>query len=151
MDLKEILSISGKPGLYKNVAQSKTGVIVESLNDGKRFQVFASDKISALGEISIYTSGEDMQLREVFRLMRENLAEAFAPGVKSTDKELVNFFESIVPDYDKERFYVSHMRKVNAWYNILIEQGITDFSEPVEEEAGISQKSPGETPSEETN
>lgn len=151
MDLKEILSISGKPGLYKNVAQSKTGVIVESLNDGKRFQVFASDKISALGEISIYTSGEDMQLREVFRLMRANLAETPAPGSKSTDKELVNFFESIVPDYDKERFYVSHMRKVTAWYNVLIEKGITDFSEPVEEEVANTQESPGETPSEETS
>ncbi|MBK7172505.1 MAG: DUF5606 domain-containing protein [Bacteroidales bacterium] len=149
MDLKDVLSISGKPGLYRNVAQSKTGVIVESLSDGKRFQVFASDKISALGEISIYTANEDMHLREVFRLMQLNLAEKPAPGSKSSEKELVNFFESIVPDYDKERFYVSHMRKVTAWYNILLENGVTDFSEVIEESAEVAAESPGEEPSSE--
>lgn len=133
MDLKDIMSISGKPGLHKNIAQSKSGVIVESLVDGKRFQVFASDKISALGEISIYTTGEEMPLREVFRLIREKLADLPAPGNKASDKELVQFFEGIIPEYDKERFYVSHMRKLVGWYNMLLEKGITDFSEPVEE------------------
>lgn len=135
MNLKDILSISGKPGLHKNIAQSKTGVIVESLSDGKRFQVFASDKISSLGEISIYTSSEDMPLREVFRLIREKNADQPAPGIKSTDKELVEFFESIVPEYDKERFYISHMRKLVGWYNILLEKGITDFTEETTDEA----------------
>jgi len=133
MDLKDILSISGKPGLHKNIAQSKTGVIVESLADGKRFQVFASDKISALGEISIYTAGEDMPLKEVFRLIREKHKDEPAPDHKASDKELVEFFEGIVPEYDKERFYISHMRKLVGWYNILLEKGITDFTETVEE------------------
>jgi hypothetical protein len=133
MDLKDIMSISGKPGLYQNIAQSKTGVIVESLIDGKRFQVFASDKISALGEISIYTSGEDLPLREVFRLIREKHADNPAPGNKASDKELLEFFEGIVPEYDKERFYISHMRKLVGWYNLLLEKGITDFSQPDEE------------------
>ena len=144
MDLKDIMSISGKPGLYKNIAQSKTGVIVESLIDSKRFQVFASDKISSLGEISIYTSGEDMPLREIFRLIREKHAEQPAPDHKATDKELVEFFEAIVPEYDKERFYISHMRKLASWYNMLLEKGITDFSEVAEEPTEEIPESPGE-------
>jgi len=144
MDLKDIMSISGKPGLYKNIAQSKSGVIVESLTDGKRFQVFASDKISALGEISIYTTGEDMALREVFRLIKEKYQDTPAPGNKAGDKEILQFFEGIVPDYDKERFYVSHMRKLVGWYNILLEKGITDFSELVEDAGSDSAGSPGE-------
>jgi hypothetical protein len=144
MDLKDIMSISGKPGLHKNVAQSKTGVIVESLADGKRFQVFASDKISALGEISIYTSGEDLPLREVFRLIREKHADKPAPGNKATDKQLVEFFEEIVPTYDKDRFYVSHMRKLVGWYNILLEKGITDFEAPAEESPSDTTEAQGE-------
>jgi hypothetical protein len=146
MDLKDILSISGKPGLHKNIAQSKTGVIVESLTDGKRFQVFASDKISSLGEISIYTSGEDMSLREVFRLIREKHNDLPAPGSKASDKELAEFFESIVPQYDKERFYISHMRKLVGWYNTLLEKGITDFSEVIEEPEIEATDSPGDAP-----
>lgn len=134
MDLKDILSISGKPGLYQNIAQSKNGVIVESLTDGKRFQVFTNDKVSSLAEISIYTATEDMSLREVFRLIREKINEQPAPSGKSGDEELVNFFGGIIPDYDRERFYVSHMRKVVTWYNMLIQKGITDFSEPAADE-----------------
>ncbi len=156
MNLKDILSISGKPGLHKNIAQSKTGVIVESLSDGKRFQVFASDKISSLGEISIYTSGEDMPLKEIFRLIREKFADQPAPGIKASDKELAEFFESVVPDYDKERFYISHMRKLAGWYNILLEKGITDFTDETAEEVPESPESPesaaepGEAPDDET-
>jgi len=132
MDLKEILSISGKPGLFKSVAQTKTGVIVESLIDNKRFQVFSSDKISSLGEISIYTSGEDMALRRVFKLMQEKETGAPVPAVTANDKELVEYFEASVPEYDKNRFYLSHMRKVIGWYHLLIEKGYNDFTEPEE-------------------
>ena len=136
MDLKEILSVSGKPGLFKTIAQTKTGVIIESLIDGKRIQAFASDKISSLGEISIFTTGEDMQLREVFRLIGEKNGDQPAPDSKSDDRALKAFFESIVPDYDSERVYVSHMRKLVQWYNLLLANGITDFSAPVEESEG---------------
>lgn len=133
MDLKEILSVSGKPGLFKTIAQTKTGVIIESLIDGKRIQAFASDKISSLGEISIFTNVEDMPLREVFRLIREKSGDQAAPDAKSDDNALKAFFETIVPDYDKERVYTSHIRKLVQWYNLLIANGITDFSEPAEE------------------
>lgn len=133
MDLKEILSVSGKPGLFKTIAQTKTGVIIESLIDGKRIQAFASDKISSLGEISIFTTNEDMPLREVFRLIHEKIGEANAPDLKSDDKALKAFFESIVPEYDHERVYTSHMRKLAQWYNLLIANGITDFTAPADE------------------
>lgn len=133
MDLKDILSIAGKPGLYKNIAQAKNGVIIESLTDGKRSQAFANDKISSLGEISVFTESDDMPLREVFRLMQEKLAGTAAPDSKADDKSLVAFFNEVLPQYDKERVYTSHIRKMITWYNLLIQNGITDFTEPVEE------------------
>lgn len=143
MDLKEILSVSGKPGLFKTIAQTKTGVIIESLTDGKRIQAFASDKISSLGEISIFTKNEDLPLREVFRLIQEKNADQPALDAKSNDSALKAFFETILPDYDRERVYVSHMRKLVQWYNLLLANGITDFSAPTEEiEADAD--SPGE-------
>jgi len=144
MDLKEILSVSGKPGLFKTIAQTKTGVIIESLIDGKRLQAFASDKISSLGEISIFTKDEDLPLREVFRLIQEKNSDQPAPDAKTDDNALKAFFESILPDYDRERVYVSHMRKLVQWYNLLIANGITDFSVPAEE-AEADSASPGET------
>lgn len=144
MDLKEILSVSGKPGLFKTIAQTKTGVIIESLTDGKRLQAFASDKISSLGEISIFTEDEDLPLREVFRLIQEKNGDQPAPDAKTDDNALKAFFESILPDYDRERVYVSHMRKLVQWYNLLIANGITDFTAPAEE-AEDDSASPGET------
>jgi hypothetical protein len=144
MDLKEILSVSGKPGLFKTIAQTKTGVIIESLTDGKRLQAFASDKISSLGEISIFTKDEDLPLREVFRLIQEKNSDQPAPDAKTDDNALKAFFESILPDYDRERVYVSHMRKLVQWYNLLIANGITDFTAPAEE-AEDDSASPGET------
>jgi hypothetical protein len=142
MDLKEILSVSGKPGLFKTIAQTKNGVIIEALSDGKRLQAFASDKISSLGEISIFTTADDMPLREVFRLMQEKTSGEPAPGTKASDKDLKAFFESVVPGYDQERVYVSHMKKIISWFNLLIANGITDFSEPAEESTEESE-SPG--------
>ena len=145
MDLKEILSVSGKPGLFKTIAQTKTGVIIESLVDHKRIQAFASDKISSLGEISIFTTGEEMPLREVFRLIQEKNADQPAPDAKASDATLKDFFEMVVPDYDRDRFYVSHMRKLSVWYNQLLANNITDFSTPTEEtgeETGEEAKSP---------
>jgi len=144
MELKDILSVSGKPGLYKTIAQTKNGVIIESLTDGKRIQAFASDKISSLGEISIFTVSEDMPLREVFRLIQEKSSEQPVPDSKADDSTLKAFFEIVLPDYDRERVYTSHVRKLVQWYNLLIANGITDFSAPVEE-IGDESPSPGDT------
>jgi len=144
MELKDILSVSGKPGLFKTIAQTKSGVIIESLSDGKRIQAFASDKISSLGEISIFTVSEDMPLREVFRLILEKSSEQPAPDSKADDNTLRAFFETVLPDYDRERVYASHIRKLIQWYNLLIANGVTDFSAPAEE-VGDEPASPGDT------
>lgn len=149
MDLKDYMTISGKPGLYKTVAQSKTGVIVESLVDGKRFQAFTTDKVSSLGEISIYTDTDDMPVREVFRLMQEKETEVSLPGPKSDDKEIKAYFDKVVPQYDRERFYPSHMRKVISWFNLLVSKGVTDFSEPAE--ATADEESQPDAPPAEVN
>jgi hypothetical protein len=119
MNLKDILSITGKPGLYKNVAQSKNGVIVESISDGKRFPVFTNDKISSLEEISIFTTGDDFPLKSVFKLIFDKEKGGPAPDPKLADKVLRDYFKSIVPEYDEERVYVSHIRKILIWYNLL--------------------------------
>ena len=140
MELKEFLSISGKPGLYKTIAQTKNGVIIESLIDGKRIQAFASDKVSSLGEISIFTTDDDMPLREVFLKFQSKLGAEKAPDAKSDDKKVKAFFEEAIPEYDKEQVYVSHMRKMLGWYNILIGSGVTDFSEQKEEEVATTEK-----------
>jgi len=119
MNLKDILSITGKPGLFKTVAQAKNGVIVESISDGKRFQVFANDKISSLEEISIFTNADDLPLKEVIKRIYEKENGAVAADPKSDDKAMREYFASVVPEYDQERVYVSHIRKILAWYNLL--------------------------------
>ncbi len=119
MNLKDILSITGKPGLYKTVAQAKNGVIVESISDGKRFQVFANDKISSLEEISIFTDGDDLPLKVVLKRIHDKENGAAASDPKSDDKAMREYFAGIVPEYDKERVYVSHIRKILVWYNLL--------------------------------
>ena len=129
MDLKKILSIAGKPGLYKLVAQSKNGLIIESLIDGKRMNAFMNEKISSLEEISLFSHNEDVPLNVALRNMYNLTNGQKAIDKKADDSAVKAFFEQVVPDYDKERVYVSHMRKVIGWYNLLIEKGILDYSE----------------------
>ena len=119
MNLKDILSITGRSGLFKTVAQAKNGVIVESISDGKRFQVFTNDKISSIEEISIFTNADDLPLKEVFKRIYEKENGAIAADPKSDDKALHEYFASVVPEYDVERVYASHIRKILAWYNLL--------------------------------
>ena len=119
MNLKDILSITGKPGLFKTVAQAKNGVIVESISDGKRFQVFDNDKISSLEEISIFTNADDLPLKGVIKRIYDKENGAVAADPKSDDKAMREYFASVVPEYDQERVYVSHIRKILAWYNLL--------------------------------
>jgi len=129
MDLNKILSIAGKPGLYKLVAQSKNGLIIESLIDGKRMNAFMNEKISSLEEISLFSHSEDVALKDVLRSMFNLTSGQKAIDNKADDVKIKEFFGQIVPDYDKERVYVSHMRKVIGWYNLLLEKGMLDFTE----------------------
>ncbi len=133
MELKDILAISGKPGLFKYVAQSSNGVIVESLLDGKRMNAPASSRVSALTEISIYTEGEDIPLADVFTNIYKYTEGKEAISPKETPEKLKAYFAEILPEYDRDRVHVSDMKKVFAWYNALLAAGFTEFRLPEEE------------------
>jgi hypothetical protein len=128
--LKGILSVSGHSGLFKLVAEAKNNIVVESLDTNKRMPVYSTAKVSSLEDIAIFTEHEDMPLKDVFKAISnlENGGEAIS--VKSTDKELKAYFQKVVPDYDKERVYVSDIKKVLQWYNALQKKNLLDFSEP---------------------
>ncbi|MCK4570259.1 MAG: DUF5606 domain-containing protein [Bacteroidales bacterium] len=135
MDLTEIMSISGKPGLYKMLSHTKTGMLVESMDGQKKFPVFAHEKISSLEEISIFTETDDIPLKEAFKKIYELLEGEKALSHKSPVNELKDFFDDAVPDYDKERVYVSDIKKVIQWYNVLHEMKLLDFTEEEDEAA----------------
>lgn len=128
MKFVEILAISGQPGLYKYVAQSKNGLIVESLVDGRRFNASGSSKVSALSEISIFTEGDDMPLNEVYAKIFAHTNGAKAVDHKAAPEQLKAFMAEALPEYDRERVRVSDMKKLFSWFNILVDAGMTDFS-----------------------
>ncbi len=132
-DLNKILSISGERGLYKFVAQANAGVIAESLLTGKRNMYGVNARITTLAEISIYTDDEEISLMKVFENMKEVLGEESAPDSRSDSRILKEFFEKALPEYDRERFYLSHMKKVVDWYNQLKQYASLDFEKPEEE------------------
>lgn len=124
--LKGLLAISGQRGLFKLVSQAKNSIIVESLIDGKRMPAYATSRISALEDISIYTEDEDVKLFDVFKAIfeKENGGQSINP--KSSGNDLKNYFEEVLPLYDRERVYVSDIKKVLTWYNLLIENNLFD-------------------------
>lgn len=125
--LKKILSVSGKPGLYKLVSTSKTITLVESLIDGKRFPIYTHEKIVSLGEIAIYTSEDEIPLKDVLVKIKEyENGGKISDDKKSDNKELFSYFETILPTYDKEKVYASDIKKIVNWYNLLIDNDI-DF------------------------
>ena len=128
-DLSKILSISGQHGLYRYLAQARGGAIVESLSDGKRTVAGANNRITTLADISIYTMAEEVKLKDVFLKIKEVLGDAAAPSPKADAEELKSLFKKALPDYDGDRFYVSHMKKVVEWYNELREKASLDFVE----------------------
>ena len=127
--LKEILSISGKPGLYKLVNNTSNAIIVESLLDGKRFPAYSNSKIISLEDISIYTENEDMPLKEVLKRIFDKEKGADILSHKEATEKIQAYFEEVVPEYDKDRVYVSDMRKIIQRYNLLSEKKILNFSE----------------------
>lgn len=140
MELKEVLSISGVPGLYKYVAQGKGGIIVESLNDSRRTMVGGSAKVSALGDIAIFTDADEVPLADVFQsIYDKNGAEVLSLNNKSANEELSSFMEDILPNYDRERVRMSDIKKLITWYNTLIGAGMTQFKidEESSEEGGV--------------
>ena len=132
--LKKILSIAGKPGLYKLVSTSKTLTLVESLIDKKRIPIYPQEKIVSLGEIAIYTMEDEIPLKDVFTKIKENEdGGKIADEHKSNNKKLFSFFETVLPTYDKEKVYASDIKKIVKWYNLLIENNIDfEVEEPIE-------------------
>jgi len=132
--LKGLLAISGHSGLFKMVAESKNHIIVESLDTQKRMPVYASAKVSALEDIAIYTDEEEVSLKDVFKAIaeKENM-EATIPA-KSSANELKTYFAEILPNYDKDRVYVSDIKKVIQWYNALQKHNLLDFSKEEKQE-----------------
>ena len=132
-DLAKILSVRGQRGLFSYIAQSRNGAIAESLQDHKRVNFSAASGITTLEDISIYTMEGEVKLKEVFLKLKEVLGDADAPSSKASADELKALFEKALPDYDGDRFYVSHMKKVVEWYNQLKNFASLDFVEEEEE------------------
>jgi hypothetical protein len=138
--LKGIVAISGQSGLFKVLSEGKNNVIVESLLTGKRSTVYADVKMSALEDIAIYTSQEDLPLRKVFKKIDEKENGGKAIDVKSSPEELKKYFAEVLPDYDKDKVYFSDIRKVISWYNLLQDKGLLDLEDEKEEKAEEQQK-----------
>jgi hypothetical protein len=136
MDFKDIVAINGRPGLYEMKAQSKGGFIVASLDEGKKIPIAATSNISALNEIAIYTYGEDVPLRVIFRSIAGKEDGKASLSHKESARLLTDYFREILPSYDEDRVYVSNIKKVLQWYNILASNDF-DFSSIEEEEAVI--------------
>lgn len=134
-DLARILSVSGQHGLFNYIAQVRNGAIVEALSDKRRTCFDMKSRITTLADISIYTSEGEMKLQEVFQKLHDALGEADAPTSKASADELKALFLKAIPNYDGDRFYVSHMKKVVDWYNELKNFASLDFEEGNEGEA----------------
>lgn len=146
MDLSGIISISGRPGLYRVIAQGKNNIIVESLTDKKRFPAYSTDRISALNEISIYTLEEDKPLIEIYSEILEKIGNTAAPSHKESINVLQDFLADILPNYDDERVYPSDIKKLFQWYNLLFSAGIIKKEEKDKEIEKPKKKAPAKKP-----
>lgn len=151
--LKRILSVSGKPGLFQLISTNKNITLVESLKDGKRLPIHEHEKIMSLGEISIYTSDDEVPLKDVFVKIKEKEdGNNVSIDKKSSNKELFSYFEEVLPNYDKEKVYASDIKKIISWYDILIEANIDfekDDSQNESEETETSNEAEAEEQTEE--
>lgn len=139
-DLAKIISVSGHHGLFRYLAQSRTGVIAESLGEGKRTAFDAHSRISTLSDIAIYTSEGEMKLAEVFVAMKKAAdGGAQVPSSKDSQKAVVAFFDAAVPNYDSDRFYYSHMKKVLDWYDEIAKFASFDFVTDEEREKEVEE------------
>ena len=140
IDLTGIIAISGQSGLYKVVAQSKNGIIVESLTDKKRTSISSTAKVSSLEDISMFTTGEDKPVSEIMKSIFDKEKGGPAIDAKADDKTVIAYFEAVLPDYDKERVYTSNMRKLFTWYNGLQTTGNLKEKEAEKTEEASTEK-----------
>ena len=127
---ERVLTISGKPGLYRLLSSGRNMIVVEMVDASKkRLPIHNTDKVVMLDDIAIYTDTEEVPLREVFAKIYEKETGVLPIDLKmATPEELVEYFEGVMPDYDRERVYLTHIKKMYAWYNILVENGVVDFT-----------------------
>ena len=135
MTLEKILAISGKPGLYELKVQTRTGFVAESMADGKKITVGMKNNVSLLSEISMYTHTGEKPLAEILRAIAQKENEQPTLSHKEDNDKLLAYFVQILPDYDQDRVYVSDIKKVLNWYNILQNKGLISKEEPIIEEA----------------
>ena len=137
--LETILAISGKPGLYRLVSHGNRSLVVESMDAAKkRMPVFGTDKVISLADIAMYTDAEEVPLRQVLNAVKEKeqgAASAF-PYKKASKDELSADLAEVLPNFDRDRVYPSDVKKLIQWYNILVENGVTDFDEALQETPG---------------
>jgi len=146
MVLKDILAISGEPGLFKFIAQGKNAIIVEHLETGKRSSAFSSAKVSSLEDITVFTENEDLPLGKVFDKIFEKESGGLAIDSKTEVEKLKKYFEEVIPDYSKEKVYVSDIKKIVLWYNLLHKKNMLVKEEP--EKNADSEKAKAETETE---
>lgn len=135
MELREILAVSGYPGLYKYVAQSQRGVIVEALADGKRMNVPSNAHVSSMTDISVFTENEDRPLADIFTAFYTHTGGKPTVGHKEAPAKIEAAFAEVVPDYDPDRVHFSDMKKIVQWYNALLAAGMTEFKLPEDPES----------------
>ena len=133
MEFNKIIAVTGKPGLFEILSQTKTGVIVKSMLDGKRFPITSTHNVSLLENIAIYTYETEVPLAEVFKAMAEKTEGKEAISHKESGKKLESFFAEVLPDYDDERVYTSNIKKVIQWFNLLVKSGFDFTTLAVEE------------------
>lgn len=143
--LKTILAISGKPGLYKLISQGKNMLVVESLLTGKRTPSYNNEKIISLGDIAMFTDEDEVALSDVFESMRqlENGGKA-SVSTKDSERVLREYLAKVLPNFDRDRVFTSDIKKLISWYNLLIENGYTDFKEQEQEQKEEEQTEKGE-------
>lgn len=134
MDLTKIISISGKPGLFNLIKQSRTGFIVESVETGKRTSVSSTNNVSLLANVAMYTMDAEVPLEEVFYKIAEKENLGLAISHKESGANLHAYFSEVLPDYDEDRVYDSDLKKLFQWYNILQKAGLIDLDRPEKEE-----------------
>ena len=138
--LRTILSIAGRPGLYKLISQGKNMIVVESLTDGKRAPVYAHEKVISMGDIAIYTIGQEVPLRVVFKSIAEKENNSTVSISLKVNKAMAAYFAEVLPTYDRERVYPNDIKKVLSWYNALLNAGITDFEDKEENSSEENQE-----------
>ncbi len=140
--LETVLAIAGKPGLYRLVSRGNKNLIVESLDAAKkRTPIFGTDKVISLGDIAMYTEGGEVALKKVLQSVanKENAQIASIDIKKATNDELSAYFAEILPEYDRDRVYITDIKKLISWYNILIQAGITEFDTTEGEETDAAE------------